>query len=524
MITAEEKARRMLAVLEHRLISARHHPIPFVDFVMKEETSQAQLRAAAHQRVLLKFAYDHPRCCIMLPVGHSKTFSMGALAMFELGKDPTSRGAIVSATQGQAAKPLGMVSAYIETSPELRLVFPNLKPSLRRADPWTTTAITVQRPAGIRDPSLIAVGIEGAIVGARLKFIVVDDILTHENTSNREAREKVFQWFDSSVLSRIDPRPDARIIVTNTAWHPDDMMHRLKARGWPTLRMEVEGIISIYNADDWDCAELRPASPNSDDCRLACIDDDTPLWSEKYSVERIAGIKRDHLPQRYNQLYKNICRDDNSARCKEEWIETCKRKAVEHGIHNFLHEYRGPNITFTGIDLAVQPGEEHDDVAFFTYEQLPSGHRRILNIEIGQFDGPTIINMLFDAHARYNSILRVENNGAQDFIRQFALDRDVSLPIKAHTTGRAKAHPEHGVEGLFVELSNGVWLIPCSPSGEMPPNAKRFADACLNYSPTKHTDDVLMACYFAREQGKAFGLGNKKQGSNGNGLASLLMR
>ena len=53
----------------------------------------------------------------------------------------------------QAMKPLGMVKDYIESSPHLRLVFPHLRRSPRRADPWMMTEFTVDRPMGIRDPS-----------------------------------------------------------------------------------------------------------------------------------------------------------------------------------------------------------------------------------------------------------------------------------------------------------------------------------------------------------------------------------
>jgi hypothetical protein len=729
---------------------------------------------------------------MLLPVGHAKTFSMAAVALYELGTDPTCRGAVISATQGQAAKILGMVRDYIETSLELRTVFPQLQPSPRRSDPWTSTAIVVDRPAGIRDPSLQAVGLEGAINGSRLKFIVVDDVLTHENTLTRDARDKTYAFLDSSVQSRLDVS-DSRIVVTNTAWHDDDVAHRFLKRGWPGLRMEIDGMIEIYNDDDWDCVELRPAAAGSALCRLAARQDADPLWPEKYSAAKIEKLKSNHLPQRFNQLYRNICYDETTARCKSEWIEICKRKARDRGYWDLVPEYRGPNLTLTGVDLAVQAGEANDETAFFTFEAQPDGSRRILDIEIGQFDGPTIVRKLFAKHAAYNSIIRVESNAcfapgsnvltkqgympiecvtpgvevwthnarwrpvtraiegsakilctarawgnlpvrctpnhwfwlreagrdptwvsvgfvdvrgceasayaglaipkwsenadarqrrirsdyvfdcvtdiapsiewfgwpldlrlrmvrrwllgadteskwpsrisacsisrnwmlfarstlfeagyrptlsvasprkgningrniesramyimclntdksdaarsrivledgfawaklrspqpggpfepyggpvynleveddasfvvddyvvhnAQDFVRQFALNQDISLPIKAHVTGRAKAHPEHGVEGLFVELSNGAWAIPNDKTGNVHPMVARFINSCLNYSPTRHTDDVLMAAYFAREQAKAFGVGGKvQQKSNMHQVVSSIL-
>jgi hypothetical protein len=53
----------------------------------------------------------------------------------------------------------------------------------------------------------------------------------------------------------------------------------------------------------------------------------------------------------------------------------------------------------------------------------------------------------------------VENNAAQDYIVQFAR-HSTAIPVFPFTTGRNKAHPEFGIEGLAVEMSNTKWLIP----------------------------------------------------------------
>lgn len=522
-----ELAKKARTVLFSRAKKARHDPVAFLEFVMREETSRKKLKAAPHQRVGLQFMLDHDRSANMWPVGFSKTFTMATLSLFLAGQDCTTRGAIVSAKQDQAKKVVSMVRDYIETSHELRLVFPDLSPSPRKGDQWTQTHLTFKRPAGIRDASLCAVGIDGGIAGSRLNWIVVDDILDRENTATKEQRDKVYEWFDSSVLSRLDPK-NSRIIVTNTAWHPDDLLHRLEKLGWAVMRMDILGDIEVKDdierlADGqspWDHPSLRPRSKSPTDykCRLVEHEPDVsnmvPLWPERVPATSpdprqmtIAKLRRRHLPHRFNQLYRNICRDDATAKCQESWIEECKRKAREKGIYSLSKKVRGDgNLVFTGVDLAVSPGEENDDTALFTFEVLPDGHRVILDIEIGQYNGPTILDILFKKQAQYNSVLRVENNAAQDYIRQFALQRNISLPIKPHTTGRVKAHPEFGVEGLFIEIFNGAWLIPNDRYGNCHSLVQAWIDACLYYEPAKHTSDVLMACYFAREQAKSWGV------------------
>ncbi len=555
-------------VLMTRAVKARTNAADFLEFVMKEQTTKRSIKAAPHQRVALDFMMSHDRSVNMWPAGSSKTFCVEALTLFLLGQDVTTRGAIVSATQAQAKKILSVVADYIDTSPELRLVFPHLRRSPRKGDPWNESEITVDRPPGIPDASLIAVGIDGGLPGARLNWIVVDDILDRENTATKEQRAKVLEFLDSTVLSRLDPI-GGRVIVNNTAWHPEDLVHVLKNAGWATMIMTITGDIQVYDdaarmragLDPWDHALLRPKYAEGEDYALRLVrehdsdpNNDVPLWPERFfyldwklpdgtilpraktwdeAVERsrwdIEHKRGLHVVAgEFNRLFMNVCRDDDTSFCKLEWIERCKANARTEGYFDMVSEYRGPNPTFTGLDLAVSPGEEHDDTAFFTFEVLPDRRRRILDIEIGQFDGPTIVKKLIAKSRAYNSIVRVENNAAQDFIRQFALQLDAALPVKPHTTGRTKAHPEYGVPGGFAEMSNGAWLIPNDKQGRCHPSVQKFIDGCLYYSPAKHTDDVIMAWYFAREQAKAWGLlAPVPKGGNGsaqNVAASLLTR
>lgn len=496
-VPTKQQAHKAKVLLLGRARDARQSPAAFFEYVMREEKTQRPIRIVPHQRVLLDFEAQHDRAVVLLPVDHTKSFCSVGMVLYLLGQDPTMRGAVVSATQTQSEKLVGMARDYVDIGGALGLVYPELRRSRREGDPWTQGRLVVDRPPGIKDPSLQAVGLDTkSVTGSRLDWVVVDDILNLENTGTQDQRKKTVEWFFTHILSRVMVK-GGKVLVTNTAFHPEDLLHVLANQGWPTIRMDVYGDVEVRNTD-WDSEHLRPARPDSYECRLTEHDPDpqnaVPLWPERYSVEAIENIRKRYLPHRFNQLYRNICRDDDTARCKVEWIDECKRLAQQAEHFGLVSNYRGANLTFTGVDLAVSPGEEHDDTAFFTFELLPNGKRKILDIEIGQYPGPVTVRKIIQKQAAYNSIVRVENNGSQEFIRQFALEQDASLPIKAHTTGRAKAHPEHGVEGLFVELSNGAWLIPTDRHGNCHPHVQKWIDDCLYYQPTHHSPDSLMAC------------------------------
>jgi hypothetical protein len=87
--------------------------------------------------------------------------------------------------------------------------------------------------------------------------------------------------------------------------------------------------------------------------------------------------------------------------------------------------------------------------------------------------------------------VRVENNGAQDYVRQFlAAER---IPVEAHTTGRNKHDPAFGIESLAIELEQGRWIVPDAPA------TRAWARELISYSPRSHAGDRLIASWLARE-------------------------
>lgn len=488
----------------------------FYEFTIKHEITKAPLKIAPHQTLMFRFAIDHPHCVIRMPIGCGKTFGMSAMALWLLGQDVTARGAIVSKIQGQAEKPLHMVADYITEptlNPPLIMVFPWLQKGTRPTDEWTQTAITVQRPPAIRDPSIVAAGLDTAIGGSRLSWLVGDDILDADNTLTPAAREKVHSNFDARILSRLDPIGSCAV-VCNTPWNLDDLTYNLEAAGWPTISMDIYGNIWFAGvSEEWleSVSDLIRRSNLEPGCyRLRAHDPDasesTPLWPERYSLETINDIRAKRLPHEFARLF--LCKpfDEEAACCQKEWIETCKARG--RGLR-LVHRYSGPNPVYTGVDLGVGKQHKHDLTSLFTFELLPNGDRRILNIETGRWTGPVIVDKLIDAHDRYGSIVGVESNAAQDYIRQFAKEDRADLRVRAHTTGQAnKQSIDFGVESIFTEIKAGKWIIPCDEDGSCAREVQAWIEGCLYYQPPPHhTNDRLMACWIAREASRRGGGG-----------------
>jgi hypothetical protein len=481
-------------------------------------------------------------------VTHNSFLALG-LSLWFLGHDATARGAIVSAAQEQSEKIVTAVRAYIEHSAKLHLVFPHLRPTQRDGEPWTQTKITVDRPAGIRDPSLSAYGLDSkSILGSRLKFAFVDDLLNDENTRTPEQREKIYRWLQNSVVSRKDKVGETHFALMNTAWHPDDAVQRSIREGWAALKMTVTGDIYVQDSQDrvvvaraagvefkpWDSDELRLADeyePNP--CRLVAHDPDpdnqVPLWPEVFDNVKIEEARRNNVPVIFNQLFMCECRDDATALCKQEFIDACYSTGRRLKVDGFTNRFRGPEPVFIGVDLAFEPGEEHDENCLFAFYPRRDGVRVIIDIDLGQWDGPTTLKKVVAMHDRFKNennsvVITVESNGGQALLRQFALEKDRSLPIKSHTTTMAKAKPWSGIPGIFTELMNGAWAFPNDRHGQAHPNVRKLADACLYYTPQRHTSDVLMAMYFAWNQARKWGTLRQQSDASPEGRANARRR
>jgi hypothetical protein len=437
----------------------------FVTAVMRDEKTGLPLDQAPVHVAWHELADQHDRLIIWSAIEHGKTTQLSiARALFELGRDPSLRIAIISNTARQAEKVLKSIKRYIESSAELHAVFPELRPT---ADQWASHAITVQRPIISKDPSIQALGIHGNILGSRLDRLIIDDLLDTDNTKTARGREDCFTWAQANCLSRLTAK--GRVMVVGTAFHPDDALHRLaRLPGFKAFRYPVLN------------------------------DNGTPRWPENWSPERIQKVKETLGPLEFARQLLCVARSDDEARFKKEWLDWCLAKGNGKNLVYGLDKLPPGFKTYTGVDLAVQQKDASDSTCLFTIAAHPNGDREVLNIETGKWSGPDIVSKIIDTHRRYMSIVVVENNAAQDFIIQFARGQ-FAVPIRPFTTGRNKAHPEFGIESLAAEMAGKKWIIPSNNGNAAHPELFQWLQEMLFYTPSAHTGDRLMASWFSRE-------------------------
>jgi hypothetical protein len=439
------------------------HLKSFCELVMIDEETGKGIDMAPVHMAWHTLADEYNRLLIWAHVESGKTQQMAvARTLWDLGHNHNLRTAIVSNTKGQSVKIARAIKSYIESSDNLHAVFPDLLPG----KPWGEQQFSVRRKTHAKDPSVQCAGVHGNILGSRIDRLVLDDILDYENTRTAHARNDLKHWYKSTLGGRLTASSSIRSI--GTAWHPEDLLHEFaKSRLWKAY---------VYPVVD--------ANGN-------------PRWPERWTPQRISDKLEELGPVEFSRQMLCQARDDASATFKREWIERCLVLGEGRTMATALSVLPRGYSTYTGVDLAVQKHDAADYTVFFTIAVDPFGNRHVLEIDSGRWSGPEIVLKIQSCHRRFQSIVIVENNAAQDFILQFSRGAS-AVPVRAFTTGRNKAHPAHGVQSISTEMYNGKWFIP-NMDGAMSPEVSAWIDEMLYYDPAGHTGDRLMASWFARE-------------------------
>lgn len=146
------------------------------------------MKTPAHHRRIMEFLVSvwqtHPRRGLLLAFRHSgKSTVVGIFAACVLLLRPETRILILSAESGLASRMVSHIRHILENHPWCSdLIPPNKKE-------WSSGRITVNRPIGIREPSVICQGIHGNITGLRADLIICDDVEVPNTCNTAQKRE-----------------------------------------------------------------------------------------------------------------------------------------------------------------------------------------------------------------------------------------------------------------------------------------------------------------------------------------------
>ena len=144
----------------------------------------------SHHRKIMNFLVDvlndDMHRGLLMAFRHSgKSTVVGIFAACTLYLYPSIRILILSAHSGLASRMVSHIRHILENHPWCG----DLIPASRRE--WASGHITVNRPVGIREPSVICQGIYGNITGMRADLIICDDVEVPNTSNTPQKRENL---------------------------------------------------------------------------------------------------------------------------------------------------------------------------------------------------------------------------------------------------------------------------------------------------------------------------------------------
>ena len=471
--------------------TARDDPNDFCEYVFTDAQTGAPIKQAWHHREWQRLTEDHDRLVAWFPIEHGKTTQTKMKLCRLLGRHGDRQYAYMSGTHSQAVKMVGAVKREIESNHQLHEVYPLLRPQRAELssamEEWGRTSIRVaQCPRGSKDPSLVAYGLNGQILGSRLHGIILDNVLNKDNTRSRALRDWTVGVLEDEVLGRI--LPGGFVWILDTAWFVDDLLHVLSKRdGWKAVRFDAE--------DGHDMGAT--------------------LWPAQFPPERLEAKRLELGQTAYDRQFRNRPLSESMNFFKAEYWDAAFGRCAWLDSWPIDHEGKaidGECELRTGVDLATRKGESHDLTVFATV--VGRGvQRQVVNMQAQRMEGTEILRRMVAIYRAFhkpvnaaggNASFVVEDNAAQVYIVQMLRDAQIcqaigltpgetsDIRVRGRTTTSKRRDAELGIPGIASGIEMGRWDFAAHDE------VRHLREEMSAWSPeADHYGDRLMALWHA---------------------------
>jgi len=148
------------------------------------------LKTPRHHREIMRFLVElwqtEPHRGLLMAFRHSgKSTVVGVFAACVLYMRPQTRILILSAESVLAARMVAHIRHILENHPRCASLIPANKKE------WASGRITVNRPIGVREPSVTCQGLYGNVTGMRADLIICDDVEVPNTSNTARKREEL---------------------------------------------------------------------------------------------------------------------------------------------------------------------------------------------------------------------------------------------------------------------------------------------------------------------------------------------
>ena len=303
-----ERAKRELAVRK-----AREHLLPFIKLNHRNYVTgwfNRELCLIMEEFLQDVFSGKKPRILIEAPPrsGKSEVVSRNFPA-WALGISPdleiinTSYSADLASTFNKAAQMIIDSETYHEIFPDTMIQGQIVK-SLKMPAILTYKKTSEEFMVIGHHGRMFSSGVGGGITGRGADIFIIDDPFKNREEADSETqRQKVWEWYTSTALTRLSDC--GGMIIMNTRWHIDDLTGRL-------LQKMAEGSGQYFKRYRF------PAIAEEDEPYRKAGE---ALQPERYSLETLQGIQKAIGSKDWAALYQQNPIPDGGGMFKENWIQ-----------------------------------------------------------------------------------------------------------------------------------------------------------------------------------------------------------
>lgn len=189
----------------------------------------------------------------------------------------TSYGSSIAAKQSRKVRTIVKTPAWSALWAER----PTLLEDQRAVDDWTLT----------NGSSLMSAGLLAGITGNRFDGVVIDDpVRNREEADSPTLREKTYQEYNDTVLTRA--KPNMWVLLIQTRWHEDDLAGSIL----PADYSGESGLIKCRDGQTWDVLCLPAEAEHENDPLGRKIGDF--IWPEYFSRQHWSSWRDNPRTQR----------------------------------------------------------------------------------------------------------------------------------------------------------------------------------------------------------------------------------
>jgi len=287
-LTPRERAEMDSLILNDRFAYARAHPAGLAPLCFVTDRHAPMIPTAFH-RAWLDAAIERAAVLLIAARGHAKSeYYSAVMPAWFIGHNPGVRIVHITSTDALATMYSRRLQRVIE-SENLRQIFPELP---GRGAKWTESEWSLDI-AGQRDPTWRCAGRGGALTGGRADIIILDDVVTYENSRTDGERKHTVGWFQQTLVPMLVPET-GKLLVIGTRYHEDDLYASLLAGGMEAL---------LYPAEDG-AGKI--------------------LWPERFSRTELDARRRPPLGSESAYAAQYLCQPVSAAGevFRGEWFET----------------------------------------------------------------------------------------------------------------------------------------------------------------------------------------------------------